>query len=641
MKISTPFKSFLLLSQLLLLPAMAGPVDAGNTAGKTDPEWQRVNLETSINERATAIISAYAQGHQFIVQTAITLKPEVKAAKAPVKTGDVAQKTAENEIVLGKLDLNVPMFDQMMTTDDEHGSASSIFARIQKVTVTAYVPKFVLTGAKEQIEKQLKAIAKIASQAQVGVTVEEMIAPKVTAEDDAWNLKRWVVEFKESIGLVLGALVLSFFVLMLGFLVMKSYKTVESKKISVMEARNALEAEKAKAASEVDEGSSGGDGAVADAHTHSAGATSAEEFGEIEGSDSGFVRFKDLLANDPENAASMVRQWVQNPQKNGPFEALVSLPQAIEFKSLSGLFNLLTVEERKGWRTSLGERPMGPTATEAKTADSFISRQIVESLLIPHPVSDVEFKKLLQALTFKDCLGLITEYSDFAPILINFLPTSVVGRIYTLLPKEKADEITLLSVKFKESDVAAKLPQLKEKVREILSGAGLVSGTPFVENISELLKTVSVEKERSIWNALLEAGDETSTRSAAIKIFPAHLVPKLPQAVLKQAIDRFNTAKKADFMSGLPEQDRLFYLEVCGKAGSKTRDMLDYELKQIETNEVRKKRNTKLAPELQREYLTAIRAFVTGDESVRDSATEIVNQWMESATQNGSEQKTA
>ena len=155
------------------------------------------------------------------------------------------------------------------------------------------------------------------------------------------------------------------------------------------------------------------------------------------------------------------------------------------------------------------------------------------------------------------------------------------------------------------------------------------------------MKTVSNEKEKSIWNALLEANEINVIRVAALRMFPSHLIPKLPGGVLKQAIDRFNTAKKADFISALTEQDRKFYLEVCGKEGSKVREMLDYELTQIESNEIRKKKNLKQAPQLQKEYVDIVRSFVVADESIRDAATEIVNQWIDKTGHNDSEQRAA
>ena len=609
-----------------------------------DPDLQRVNLETTINERAKTILSAYTAGQQFNVQTQITLKA-IEIVKAdPSKNGN-AQKTAENEIVLGKLDLAAPMYGQLMNSaEDGKEFGNSIFSRIQKVVISAYVPKFVLTTVKDQIEKQLKTIGKISSQTQVAVNFEEMIVAKISKEDEeSWSFRRWIVEFKNSIGIVLGAFVLSFFIFFLGFLIMRAYKKVESKKISMMEDQNALEVKKFRDARESKEKEQEKENELAQS-TESLFGNKAEEavdWSEMEDVDSGFDRFNDLLSSDPESASGMVRSWIQNPAKNGPFEALLTLPQVVDSKALGNLFSLLTMEERKIWRSTMNERMAGPTAAEVKITDTFISRQIVEAMLIPNLVVDIEFKKLLQSLTFKDCMELIMSHPEYAPVLINYLPTTIVSRIYTLLPQEKADDITLLSVKFKESEFAEKLDSLKNIVQEIVSGGAVASGAPFVENISDLLKTVSNEKEKSIWNALLEANEINVIRVAALRMFPSHLIPKLPGGVLKQAIDRFNTAKKADFISALTEQDRKFYLEVCGKEGSKVREMLDYELTQIESNEIRKKKNLKQAPQLQKEYVDIVRSFVVADESIRDAATEIVNQWIDKTGHNDSEQRAA
>ena len=589
---------------------------------KGDLEWQRVNLESTLNERAKAILSAYSSGHQVIVQTSITMKATETKPHTGTVDANSAQKTAENEVMLGKLDMSAPTLNVV---------EDSFFTRIQKVTINSYVPKFVLDAGKDQIEKQLKAIAKISGQTQISVTVEELVTPKVVVQEEPWSIRKWLIEFKELLGLVLGALVLSFFAVFIGFIVMGAYKKIETKKLAVMEARNTLEAEKSKKAEEHEELEK------VSTQAKEAGATDdSEDWGDIDGVDSGFNRFKDILATDPDAASGMVRQWIQHPAKNGPLEALLTLPQVVDSKALMGLFSLLTLDERKTWKTTLSERISGPSPGEVKCADRFISREIVELLIIPHQVSDVEFKKLLQSLTFKDCVSLVMNHTQYAPILINYLPTAIVSRLYTLLPKEKADEITLLSVKFKESDFAQQLGEVKKIVQSIVTGTGAAGGTPFVDNISELLRTVSYARERSIWTALLDAGEVNVIQVAATKVFPCHLVTKLPAELLKRAIDRFNTAKKADFISGLPEQDRKFYLEVCSKGGTKLREMLDYELNQIETNEVRKKKNSKYANQLQKEYLDIVRSFVISDEHVQDIATELVNHWINQATQNDS-----
>jgi hypothetical protein len=335
------------------------------------------------------------------------------------------------------------------------------------------------------------------------------------------------------------------------------------------------------------------------------------------------------MASDPEMASGMIRQWITSSEKNGPFEALLSLPQYMEPKALMNLFAYLTLNERKSWKAILSERVSGPTPAEAKLADLFISRQIVDAIMIPTPVSDLEFKGLLQGLTFKDCFSLISNEPELAPALINFLPTAIVSRIYALLPQEQADQITLSSVKMKEAEIERNVETLKGKVKDLASGKVVISGTPFVENIAELLRTVAGEKEKSIWNALIEAREVTVMRAAALKVFPAHLILKLKPAVLKQAIDRFNTVKKAEFIYLQSEQDRKFYLEICGKEGSKIRDMIEYELNQIPANEVRKQKVVKQAGHLQREFLDLIRGLVITEDSVRESADEIIRQWIE------------
>ena len=594
---------------------------AADEATRVDPEWERVQLETTVNERAKSVISAFTSGQQFIVQTSITLRPlQTGPSKALVKMEDASgNTTAEQEVFLSKLDMSAPVFEKLISNQGGPSDPeASVFARIQKVEIRASVPKFVLISGKDALQKQLTAVGKLTSKTPVTVAVEEWIAPPKAHEEDSWTIKQWIREFRASIGVVVGNLVVALFLFFIGWRLISAYRSLEGKKISLMEAANALEAEKSRAAAAEEEV------AVETKDSHD-----SDEAYEIDGLDSGFERFGKLIVNDPEMASGLVRQWISGAEKNGPFEALLSLPQFIDPKALMNLFTYLTLSERKAWKTILSDRMTGPKGHEAKLADAFISKQIVDAIMMPAPVSDTEFKGLIQSLTFKDCFSLISNDISLAPVLINFLPTAIVSRIYALLPQEQADQITLLSVKLKESEIQEKLETLKSKVKDLASGKTVTSGTPFVENIAELLRTVSGEKEKSIWNALIEAREVGVIQAAALKVFPAHLLMKLKPTVLKQSIDRFSTAKKAEFIYLQADQNQKFFLELCGKEGSKIREMIEYELKQIPANELRKQKVMKQSAQLQQEYLENVRSLVATNESARECADEVVKQWIE------------
>ena len=92
------------------------------------------------------------------MQTSITMKATETKPHTGTVDANSAQKTAENEVMLGKLDMSAPTLNVV---------EDSFFTRIQKVTINSYVPKFVLDAGKDQIEKQLKAIAKISGQTQI------------------------------------------------------------------------------------------------------------------------------------------------------------------------------------------------------------------------------------------------------------------------------------------------------------------------------------------------------------------------------------------------------------------------------------------------------------------------------------------
>lgn len=597
-------------------------------------EWQKVSLEEKLQQKLTHSVAATLAEKYFVLSVNIQLKPAAPSGRvAPGNPNGKPPTDGGERISLGKLDIDAPIFGTGDTKPDGTPT-SDLFESIRMLNVSLLIDTSVsdarvevikriltnglgsLNGKKSEIKVE-KAELYVAPPAPVPTPTPSKVTPPPVVEKP-WDAKRWAVEFKNPVSFLLIAFLLSSLMTTL----FKGYRGLESRKISLLEAENA------RAEAEIQARNSAAE-AEAEAFGGSSKPITAEptESFEISGAQKGFERLRALLQQNPKEASHLIAQWTKAPAKAAG-EALAILPQLLTTDELTRVFSHLSLDDRKEWKKQLLT-----TVDKAgvSRADAFVSSQIVESMLMPAPKMEDELSELISQLKLTDCVEIALEDSELGAVFVNILPTGQVAKMLSLLPAEQSKAVTLASLKFSDEELRSKSTAIKAAI--VAMNAKIKgSAAPFLDRAGDLLSEVGPEKESSIFLALAEAGEYALMEETAKRHFPAELLFRIPAPVLKTCMNRLPMTKLAEMILCRDDSERPIFLDAFGRAGSKLRDLIDVELKQLEGDEVRKRRAEKNQALIWRDFVDVSRNLIRTNETVSDLVEDTLNSWLSEKT---------
>jgi hypothetical protein len=260
-------------------------------------------------------------------------------------------------------------------------------------------------------------------------------------------------------------------------------------------------------------------------------------------------------------------------------------------------------------------------------AANFVFSQIVESLLVAPPSIDEELRGMISELTINECIEIAIQDPILGGLLVNLLPTMEVGRMFSLMNPELANAVTVASLKFSDDEIQAKSGELKASISSQRKQKK-PSSAPFVDSASELFRHIGPEKESTIFGALIESQEFDVLDSAAHKYFPAELLFKLPPRVLKVCMDRLALPKRAEFILSTSDEDKNILLESIGKSGAKLRDVIDVEIQQAQSDELRLRRVEKNKSLYLKEFLEIVRSVIRTNKAAEEQAESVLDQWL-------------
>ena len=651
-KLKLTFPLFL-MTLCLLSSAPAGAEIEDSSVLVKDPgtvlEWQKVDLEDRFQTKLQKALDGSLSPSQFVLSVTILLKDKVKPAPSPSvspspspKPSPTPTETSDSEsdsvelngarLSLGKLDLDTPKFKKVK---EEAVIASlpiltnplgpvveeeaNLFKSIEKVKVGIFLDQAVPDSKKEIVEKVVRNLTASLGQDNVELTIEKV---DLAAKEES-DLKKWLIEFKLPIGFLLGIFIISLFITVLMLSLFKGYRSLEDRKISVMEAQNSRDQTQADSRSPSDSEP------VQEAATRtvvSSGANfggSGLVSGNLDGLRQGFDKYRALLKQSPDQASNLIKQWVKAPMKEAR-EALVSLPQVLSTEEFLVLFQHLTLEDRKAWKKILSH---SMPVDNMDGAGVFVAAQIVDSILESGPMIDEELKRLISELEVSESMGIAADDPELGGVLVNLLPTTQVSQLYSMMPPELANRVTLASLNFSDSELQNKTNRLKESIQATKS-IGKPQAVPFLEKASDLISQLDPDKEASIFNALAEAGQFQLLQSTAQQFFPAELSLGLPGSFLKATLERMPLTRRAELLTSRNEADRSILLDAIGKPGSKLRDLIDVEVQQVQDDPLRARRAEKLKDVMWKEFIQLVRVRIRSNELAADQAEPVLAAWL-------------
>jgi hypothetical protein len=582
-------------------------------------EWQKVNLEDRLQSKLIRAINPAIPGKHFIVNVGIQLKPRPTPSPSSEPAADaVIVKAESSRPSLGKLDIDGPLYPESRFEDPEaralarslEEEETNIFKNIQKIKVNVILDNAINESKRDLVKKILTHTT-----TSLGIDLPELTidqAELVTIEP--FDLKKSLFDLKQPIGLLLVSLIMSAVVVF----VFNGHRKIEARRLSVLEAKNSREEAESQVKLERE----------ATVAERAASSTASDVLGAISGSEDepsleGFEKFKTLLRESPEKAASLIKQWLKAPVK-GAGEALAALPQVLSTEEFLLIFKHLSLEDRKVWRKLLG------TTVDKRglnAAANFVFSQIVESLLVSPPAIDDELRDMISELTINECIEIAVQDSALGGLLVNLLPTMEVGRMFSLMNPELANAVTIASLKFSDDEIQAKSGELKASISRQRKRKK-PSSAPFVDSAEELFRHIGPEKENTIFGALIESQEFDVLDSAAHKYFPAELLFKLPPRVLKVCMDRMSLQKRAEFILSNNEENKNILLESIGKAGAKLRDVIEVEMQVSQSDDVRLRRIEKNRSVLLKEFLDIVRVVIKSNKAAEEQAEGVIDQWL-------------
>ena len=622
---------------------LASAAESGGELSATDllkpdlpVEWQKIAIDELIRARIKRALSQNIPEQYYAVTVSTTLR---NVPRAPAKTGDKLgggslSGSANEGPAVGKLniDLSLLLNSQKNGAPEAAEPPPSAIKLISSVDVSVLLDKRVPEERKTVVQDIVQGIIKSVTAAPAQITVNSVslyTPPEKLAASDAdpgaaqkskvepaappppepsWSFQRWIAELKYvlAIILVIGALLFAYLTSV------RNQRAIEARRVALLEAKDAREEQ---AAERQRQSIVVGGGTPGDQEMEKSARKMLEEF------EKGIERFRTLLTSSPDRAAQLVRQWLRNP-KHGASEALTLLPQAIPMKELTPLFDRLGREERKEWRQYLA---LPHDATSVRKADGFIASQIVEAFLSPIAKMDEATRRELNELSLGDCIELVRESPSFGAVLASVLPPGQVARIFTVLPPEMSSQITSESLRLGEENLAQAAGQMMKRVLALKAQKKHIR---FLDHASELMADIGPERESAIFSALSESGEYRLLEAAARQLFPAELVTRLPQQVLKTCLDAFPLERRAEIIFTQEGSNREQLLRSYGADGSRMRELLDLELERISGDDFRKHRLMRNRNALWKALADQARLQIRRDDSARESADELLGSWL-------------
>jgi hypothetical protein len=591
-------------------------------------DWQRVALEERIQAKLRSALGLSVPDEKFIVTVAITLKPRV--AEIDPATGkprpDRPGIARRERAPLGKLDLDAPLW----VVEDENGNESplsfaperNLFEEIQDVKINIYLDQSIPEARVALIKQIATSLTASAGPTSPSITVERTDlakkestilpgSPAAKAE-----FAEFARDFQTPIALITVALIVCGFFTAFGIIVFAGLRKLAARRLAIMEAKDSREEQIQRQQQE----------ALLRQQLTASGPASTDgsadkEIELDEPAERGFDRLKLLVREAPDRVASLIKQWTRNPM-GGAKDALAAIPQILKTEELLQVFKYLNTEDRREWRKYLGQ-DVSPTFR--RKVDLFLSSQIIENLLVPAPQMDPEFKELFDQVKVAEAVEVANEDPEIGAVLIALLPSAQAARIFSLLSAERANEITVTSLKLTDAEIQRRVPRLKQVLRGLRDRHGVL---PFVSRATEFLREAGPEQEAAIFNALSETGDYAALETAARQYFPAELISRLPVKILRDCMEALSIEKRAELILSRADEEKTWLLGALGKPGTKAREFIDLELKQLEMDQTRVRRAERNRDLLWKNFTETCRAMIRNNPQTAELAETLLSDWI-------------
>lgn len=334
---------------------------------------------------------------------------------------------------------------------------------------------------------------------------------------------------------------------------------------------------------------------------------------------SAVARFEKYFTDNKQEAATLLKKWI-NLKAPGSSEGLVLITQELDSEILQQTFETLNGQDRKLWRNIISN-----TSGEInlQVGARFIDEQILEEVIVPTDLISDETKQLLYSLDVDTFTNLLIENPEFGPLLMNTLSSSFIVKIIPRLDSSLIETLTINSVKADNEELKKQEPLLQEKLKAYHK-PDLAS--PFSDKIMEILPFVDIDNEEYFFTAFGKNGDTKKMKEVLSSYLPAKAIYDLPEASMKIILTKMKQSSLVEFLVVTDESISSKLIEIIAPEGSKKREVLDLELSNMQTDEIKLAKLKKTKSAVESKFIAFSRKLINKSAQIQEEISPIIDE---------------
>lgn len=334
-------------------------------------------------------------------------------------------------------------------------------------------------------------------------------------------------------------------------------------------------------------------------------------------------RFRKALNNHFDQTIITLKKIIKS-NKEADGLALKTLTDTLTDQELTKIFQHLSLEERNTWKTYLDHEL---DVEHAVKALNYISARLMEAMMLPMVINDIEIFDFLVGVPPKDAAAICQEDIELATILTNMVSTDIASEMFKLIPEPTLSTIIQKSLVFSPEDLNRKMPLLKEKI-SLLKKKN--EKPPFIIKVIEMLPNAQQDIEAKLYQTLLAYYQLDEINKIAFQNYPKSLLLQLPEKVFQFVLTKLSLENQVKYFVTLDSDVRKTRLEWVAPHGSKAREMLDIEIETIVNNAANcakfKKEHSK---NIEAEFIKISREVIAGHEELQNEVLEQLSLWLQ------------
>lgn len=326
--------------------------------------------------------------------------------------------------------------------------------------------------------------------------------------------------------------------------------------------------------------------------------------------------FSEFKLKYPEVFKEFIREQLGLNTANS-VAALEYIRSLMHSEDIQSVVTHLNDSDRTNWRNSIGREK---TIKDPAKLMNYIKGEMTRAFIAAKPLVDPEIIELTLKLKTHDVARFCQTFEANAGELLNLLNPTFISKVLDQLPLEKATN--LLQSAFDTSTIGQ--VSLKKNLQTFVSRAHKNS---MAVKLLKVLDGIDPKKEKMIYRHVLKVSSTEELVEIAARNCPLEVLWYLPKSSLNEVLQAYPLSKKARFFVSLDADKKKQFIDASSSDGSSARQMIDMEIRQIESDPADLKRCLAQKDVLLLEFLKYFKECTRNNEQVLSDVKLACHQW--------------